>query len=84
VVGQLTPSRTGLEIPVNEEADQAAPLLTVTQAFFPVTTTQVPLVAVAWHAMAGLERVPVGDTVSAVHVVPPFVVLKTPPPAVPT
>jgi hypothetical protein len=77
VVGQLTPSRTGLEIPVNEEADQAVPLLTVTQAFFPVTTTQVPLVAVAWQEMAGLVRVPVGDTVSAVHVVPPFVVPST-------
>jgi hypothetical protein len=77
VVGQLTPSRTGLEIPVNEEADQAEPLLTVTQAFFPVTTTQVPFVAVAWQEMAGLVRVPVGDTVSAVHVPPPSVVPST-------
>ena len=72
VVGQLTPSRTGLEIPVNEDFDQAEPLLTVTQAFFPVTTTQVPLVAVAWQEMAGLVSVPVGDTVSADHVVPPI------------
>jgi hypothetical protein len=68
VVGQLTPSRTGLEIPVNGEVDQAEPLLIVTQAFFPVTTTQVPLVAVAWQEMAGLVRVPVGVTVSVAHV----------------
>jgi hypothetical protein len=67
----------GLEIPVNEDFDQAAPLLTVTQAFFPVTTTQVPLVAVAWQEMAGSVSVPVGVTVSVDQRVPPSVVPST-------
>jgi hypothetical protein len=43
VVGQLTPSRTGLEIGVNDVAVQVDPPFVVAQAFFPVTTTQVPL-----------------------------------------
>jgi hypothetical protein len=68
VVGQLTPSRMGLEIPVKEDFDQAEPESRVSQAFFPVTTRHVPWVAVAWQEMAGLVSVPVGDKpVSTAH-----------------